>query len=332
MIRYASFAASFLFLVGPVCAEPTFANSSTLRRGVNILGFDGIWEGGTNAPFRMEYFGRIREAGFDHVRINFFGFRFMDGSERLDPATLSRLDGVLDAAAASGLTVVLDQHDNRVCQLTPQLCTKKLVAFWSQIAKRYAGKRHQLIYEILNEPGGNMTAREWNAVLAETLAAIRDIDESRTVVVAALNSGNVKDIESLEIPSKYKNLIVTIHYYEPMRFTHQGASWSPDYSSLKNVSWGAPDSRRAVERDFSVVAKWAEDHNVPVYLGEFGVYDAAPPKSRAAWLRHVAQTAEAFAWGWSAWQFDHDFALFDSATHNWKQQFLDALMNRSAGD
>lgn len=44
-----------------------------LGRGINILGYDGIWEGYQNAPFRLKNLSAIRKAGFSHVRINFFG-------------------------------------------------------------------------------------------------------------------------------------------------------------------------------------------------------------------------------------------------------------------
>lgn len=326
-------AAALLSLHCAASAQPAPSPASlAIRRGVNVLGYDGVWKGETDAPFRMDDFRLIRAAGFDHVRINFFGLHFMDPKNRLDGEVLARLDRVLDAATAAGLTAVLDQHDNALCQQTPPACKEKIVAFWRQIAKRYAGARPRVVYEILNEPGGHMSAAEWNDALAAALAEIRAADPDRAVIVAALNAGDIHDIEKLDIPPQDRNLIVTVHYYEPMRFTHQGAPWSSELASLRDVAWGAEESRRKVDDDFAVVARWAAAQKRPIYLGEFGVYDSAPPLSRAAWMAHVAQTAQNHGWGWAYWQFDHDFALFDTASHGWKQPFLDALMGAGAGD
>ena len=75
-----------------------------------------------------------------------------------------------------------------------------------------------------------------------------------------------------------------------------------------------------------IAAAWGRQHHRPIYLGEFGVYEKAPPAARVAWVRYVAMTAERFGWAWAYWQFDHDFALFDSASHSWNQPLLEALM------
>ncbi|WP_204307889.1 hypothetical protein, partial [Klebsiella pneumoniae] len=49
--------------------DRSFEVAAKLGRGVNILGYDGLWEGGVNAPFRMQHLRLIRQAGFRHVRI-----------------------------------------------------------------------------------------------------------------------------------------------------------------------------------------------------------------------------------------------------------------------
>lgn len=305
-----------------------FAALRRMGRGVNILGYDGLWKGEIDAPFRTSDFALIRRAGFDHVRINFFGLKFMDGQGRIDPAVLDRLDRVIDEATGAGLTPVLDQHDNRLCQESPEKCTAPLAAFWRQISARYAGTRPRLIFEILNEPGGAMSSAVWNVTIREALDAIRANDPTRVVVVAALNAGDPHDIEKLETPSADRNLIVTVHYYEPMAFTHQSAPWERAFAATRDVAWGSPEDQAKLVADLAVARDWALKHDRPVYLGEFGVYDKAPAASRAAWVQYVARTAERFGWSWAYWQFDHDFALFDSVKHRWNRPLLDALIGR----
>ena len=307
-------------------ADAAHAALSRLRRGVNVLGYDGVWSGENDAPFRMTDFKLVREAGFDHVRINLFALRYIDAQGRLDDKVLARLDRVIAAATLADLNVVLDQHDNRLCQAFPRSCEGRLVNFWRQAAAHYAGKEpRRLVYEILNEPGGSMTAAEWNVAQNAALRTIRALDPDRTVIVSALNADDPHDIERLDLPAGDRNLIVTIHYYRPMTFTHQGAPWARAYAGLHDVAWGSDADKAAVDADLALAAAWARLQKRPVYLGEFGVYDAAPPASRLSWTRHVARTAEQYGWGWAYWQFDHDFALFDTARHEWNRPLLKAL-------
>ena len=54
-----------LALAGPALAapdDPAFATAARMGRGVNVLGYDGIWDGGTDAPFRLAEFAQIKAA------------------------------------------------------------------------------------------------------------------------------------------------------------------------------------------------------------------------------------------------------------------------------
>lgn len=306
--------------------DPAFATAARMRRGVNVLGYDGLWTGASNAPFRMGDFDVIRRAGFDHVRINLFGFRFMDPALRLDATMLNQLDAVLDRAIAAGLVPVVDEHDYVACQADPAGCTVKLKAFWRQISARYAGRYPEAVFEILNEPGGGMTSDAWNALAAQVLAEIRLGNPGRTVVVAAINAEDPHAVSRLALPERDRNIIVTVHYYKPFLFTYQGAPWSPELAALHDIPWGTPDEVAQVEADLRIVDDWANAARRPVYLGEFGVFEGAPPDARVRWLQAVSRAAERRGWSWAYWQFDHDFALFDRGKDAWVKPVLDAVM------
>ncbi|WP_050628115.1 glycoside hydrolase family 5 protein [Bradyrhizobium viridifuturi] len=298
---------------------------AALGRGINILGYDGIWEGYQNAPFRPENLAAIRKAGFAHVRINFFGFRHMDSGNMLDEAVLRRLDAVIEQVLAHRLIPILDEHDTELCQRDVPECTAKLKAFWRQIASRYAGKYPALVFEILNEPGGNMTSAEWNVLLGECLAIVRGTNPRRSVVVAVLNTEELP-IDALALPADDRNLIVTFHYYLPLQFTHQGAPWSATFSKIGPLNWGSAEDEARAAADFDKIRSWAQREQRPIYLGEFGVYERAPAESRAKYLSFMARRAESFGWAWAYWQFDHDFAAFDGARQRWNTDILRAII------
>ncbi|MBR1126698.1 glycoside hydrolase family 5 protein [Bradyrhizobium iriomotense] len=323
-------AAAFFFLAALCSSSLATAQGASygvpkLGRGINILGYDGIWEGGQNAPFRLDNLTVIKKAGFAHVRINFFGFKFMGPGNVLDEIVLRRLDAVIEEVLARNLIPVLDEHDTHVCQSDVAGCAEKLKAFWRQIAERYTGKYPKLVFEVLNEPGGQMTSAEWNSLLNECLGIIRRTNPARPVIAAVLNTDD-NPVDELVLPADDRNLIVTFHYYAPLRFTHQGAPWSPTFSRIGPLDWGSQDDEAKAAADFRKMSLWAEKEKRPAYLGEFGVYERAPSDSRTRYLSYVARSADRLGWSWAYWQFDHDFAAFDSARQAWKPDILRALI------
>lgn len=307
-------------------AEPaTPRHDVKLGRGINILGYDGIWEGGRNAPFRLDNLTAIKKAGFSHVRINFFGFKFMSPENVLNEIVLRRLDAVIEEVLARNLIPIVDEHDTHVCQRDVSECGEKLRGFWRQIAERYAGKYPALVFEVLNEPGGQMTSAGWNSLLNECLGIIRRTNADRPVIAAVLNTDEIP-VEELALPADDRHLIVTFHYYAPIRFTHQGAPWSPTFSRIGPRDWGSPDDEAKAAADFKKMSLWAEKEKRPIYLGEFGVYERAPSDSRQRYLSFVARSADRLGWAWAYWQFDHDFAAFDGARQAWKPDILRALI------
>ena len=329
--RWVTFAIASAISVLAICSRADAAGPGSasapmeLGRGINILGYDGIWEGGRNAPFRLDNLTTIRKAGFSHVRINFFGFKFMGEGNLLDETVLRRLDAVIEEVLARKLIPVLDEHDTELCQRDVSECAGKLKALWTQIAERYAGKYPRLVFEVLNEPGGQMTSASWNALLNECLGIIRATNPRRTVIAAVLNVDDMP-VEELVLPADDRNLIVTFHYYAPIRFTHQGAPWSPTFSRIGPLDWGTAEDESKARADFDKIRSWSEREKRPIYVGEFGVYERAPAEARTRYLSFVARSAERLGWAWAYWQFDHDFAAFDSARQTWKPDILRALI------
>jgi endoglucanase len=135
----------------------------------------------------------------------------------------------------------------------------------------------------------------------------------------------VDHLKELELPVDDMHLIVTVHYYKPMSFTHQGAAWT-DQKGKSGISWGSEEERKAVQEDFARVAAWAKENNRPIFLGEFGAYDKAPMESRVRYTDFVARTAEGLGWSWAYWQFDSDFILWDMKADQWVEPILHALI------
>ena len=154
---------------------------------------------------------------------------------------------------------------------------------------------------------------------------IREKNPTRTVIIGPAFWNSIDHLAELTLPDDDRNLIVTVHYYKPMEFTHQGASWAGQQDK-SCVTWGTEMERKKVQDDFAMVATWAKAHNRPIFLGEFGAYDKAPMESRVRYTDAVARTAESLGWSWAYWQFDSDFILYDITARHWVEPIRAALI------
>lgn len=305
-----------------------FEQNKKLGRGVNIIGYDPIWRSKEQARFQEKYFRLLREVGFNSVRINLHPFRHMEATNNLAlrASWFEVLDWAMKHAQSQGLMVILDLHEFNTIGREPEANKEKLLAFWRQISARYQNAPSSVVFEILNEPSQKLTPAMWNGYLREALAIIREKNPARTVIVGPAFWNSVDHLHELELPEADRNLIVTVHYYKPMEFTHQGAPWTNQRDKV-GVDWlGTPEQLGAIKSDFDKVSAWAKEHNRPIYLGELGAYDKAPMASRARYISSVTRTAEERGWSWGYWQFDSDFILYDVKSDAWVEQILRALI------
>jgi len=306
-----------------------FAQIKLMGRGVNILGYDPIWRDAAKARFKARHFRRIREGGFQTVRINLHAFSHMGAENRLDPAWFKTLDWGVQNALTNGLIVILDEHDFNKIGTDLAGCTPKLLAFWRQVSEHFQQAPNSVLFEILNEPNGQLTSERWNSLLNEALAIIRRTNPTRDVVIGPASWNSISTLPSLELPPEDKHIIVTVHYYLPMQFTHQGARWSKQTASLSGVTWGTEAERQRVGEDFARVQHWANTEHRPILLGEFGAYDKGDMESRVRYTACVARTAESLGWAWTYWQFDSDFIAFDMAKDQWVEPIWRALVPKT---
>ena len=297
----------------PAAANDIFEANRRLGRGVNVLGYDPLWRTNGTARFQQKYFRMLKEAGFDSIRVNLHGFRPMDATNgfRLPDSWFRKVDWIVDNATTNGLAVILDLHEYGAMGDDPAKNKDKFLAFWRQVAERYEHAPDTVFFELLNEPSKKLTPELWNGYLKEGLRIVREKNPTRPVIIGPGFWNSVEHVGELELPADDRNLIVTVHYYLPFEFTHQGAAWT-NQRDKSGIEWrGSDPEAKKIKTGFEAVSAWARKHHRPVFLGEFGAYDKADMASRTRYLGAVAREAEKRGWSWAYWQFDSDFILFD---------------------
>jgi endoglucanase len=301
-----------------------------IGRGVNILGYDSaFWHNHTKGRFKESYFKMIKEAGFSSVRINLYPFKHMDSQHKINPKWLETLDWVVNKGLEADLIIILDLHEFTAMADNPEAKKEMFLSFWKQVAPRYKDKSAKVIYEILNEPNRKLTVDMWNTFLADAMKIIRESNPTRTLIIGPGNWNGIESLNTMKLPENDRNIIVTVHFYHPMRFTHQGAPWSSENKNLSGIKWsGTPEEKEEVESKLKVAADWSIKNNRPIFLGEFGSYEKADMDSRARYTAFVARTAEKLGFCWAYWQFDSDFIVYNIDKESWVDPILNALMNK----
>ena len=355
MFNRASFyLAMIVFCVGSTaCAQhpDAFARAQHLRRGVNL----SMWyaqdhdlynlDGGAEklASFTTEKdFKLIHSLGFDHVRLSIDPQPLLANptAGTLRPEAMARLDTTVKQITATGLVVVLDIHPETLWKhsvtMTPE-GTQEFFAFWKNFAQHYAGTDPEQVYfEVLNEPEG-VDPYRWAGEEARAVAIIRGQAPHHTIIATGEGWGGIDGLVEIE-PMRDDNIIYSIHDYEPMTFTHQGANWAGDaLKPLRGVPYpSSPEdvapllpvltdaaakkaledygqqhwNRQRMAERIGKATAWAKQHNVPLWCGEFGVYrQFSAPADRDRWLADMRSTLEHDGIGWSLWDYQGGFAL-----------------------
>lgn len=290
-----------------------------IGRGMNLgNALDAPSEGAWGVTLQASYFKNIADAGFNSVRIP---IRWSAHSSNTAPYTIDQsfLDRVIwavDQAMANNLTAIINiHHFNEIFQ-DPAANHDKLVGLWAQIAPKFKDYPENIVFEILNEPNTNLTAELWNTYLADALKEIRKTNPTRVVFIGAAEWGGLAALSKLKFPEgEQENVILTVHYYEPFQFTHQGASWVNDANNWVGTTWDSTEVEvNEIKDHFNQIKAKAEELNVPVNIGEFGAINGADADSRARWTGHCTKMFEEMGFSWNYWAYTANFDAYNSST------------------
>lgn len=332
----------------PANREAVFRRNASLSPGLNL----NKQLSGTAGWATAQDLVNIRNAGFNSVRIPAYFAGHAPAATTPPPTSTprypvssaywARVDQTIAWARAAGLVVVLDLHvygpgleDNHPGD--PGVKEKdrlRLIDLWTQIANRYNSQygNDHFFFELLNEPRGNLTDPEWDALFPRVVAAIRATggnNATRPLVIGSVNWQDYSAIPWLNFSppaiAADDNLIASFHYYHPMDFTHQGADWTTPIRPVGVPLTGA--NVRAALGHFEQVLDWMRTSRRPVYLGEFGAIHHADPVSRTLFADAIAEAAASRGISHAWWCAREDsFGIYANAGAVWDRAILGPLL------
>lgn len=309
-----------------------FKMNQLLGRGVNFgNALDAPSEGEWGFTLEEKYFQAAKDAGFNSVRIpvRWSAHALAKPPYTIDPNFFKRVDWAVNCALSRNMPVMLNVHHYLELLSDPNNNRERFLALWEQIAEHYKNYPETLILEPLNEPQGKLGVSAWNSLLKQAITVIRKSNPDRILVIGSAGSNVVENLKPLQIPQDEHNIIVSVHCYAPMEFTHQGAPWVTDRDSnvWMGTKWtGTEAEKKTLTSRLDIASAWSKQHNLPINLGEFGSINKADMDSRARYTKFFADAAIERGFSFDYWQFDSDFAVYDVKTSTWIKPLLEALI------
>jgi endoglucanase len=345
----------FVFGVAPAAA-------AHFKKGINLGNrLEAPNEGDWGGVIQAGDFPFIAARGFDHVRIpiRFSGHASASSPYTIDAAFFSRVDTVLNQAAAANLAVVVDMHAYDELATDVAGNRDRFVGLWTQIAARYQSRPDTVAFELLNEPNTQLDTT-WNDVMVPAIQAIRASNPRRLLIVDSVFWADPTKLSTLTLPND-ANIMASIHLYEPKLFTFQGQSWmGPEYQTTgvifpgppatpinpvqaaKDASWANqwfmdyntkpaatnPSGPATITAQVALITAYRQSQGRTVYNGEWGPQDGGALDSRARLVTAVRQQCESAGIGWAIWEDPVNMNLFDSSAGTWLTAIIDALLPR----
>lgn len=295
-----------------------------------------------------EDFAKAKSLGYDHIRLpidyeliededgvfNDWGMTYIDYAIRM--CRENDLKMVLDLHRAPGYS--FDPFHNKSGLFDSEELQERFYAIWDKFAQRYGKDDDMLCFELLNEVTDIKFQPTWNKMIKKTMEIIRKSAPSIRVIVGGYNNSSVEAVGALDMPYD-ENVVYTFHFYEPLVFTHQGAPWiatmDTEFRCGFEMTYGMyeKESARLLCQAYSDFKKYdpdkvigeeyfedllggaikiAEERNVSLYCGEFGVIDRADKKEAQKWFDIFYAFLDKYSIASSIWNYKKmDFGIVE---------------------
>jgi endoglucanase len=325
----------------PTENNQTFTQAKTLGRGINLGNFfDAPVEGYWSMKYDESLLDRVKEAGFDTLRlpVRWSNHAAASAPYAIDPVFTKRIQGVVDAALARGLHVVMDMHhyrqlngeniDEAEKKVSQQIVEERYLALWGQIAKQFASYPQQLLFEPFNEPNKRLDGPRWSTLFEAVRQVIRKSNPNRYLVVGPAQWNNAEALSSLSLNKKDRRLIVTIHHYEPFEFTHQGAEWTTiDMQKARGTTCCNTEQLARIDKPLATAIAWSKKEQRPIWVGEWGSFDKAPIESRLAYTKAMVSALKRYELTWAYWELASSFGIWNPKENRWRDDLKAALLH-----
>lgn len=294
-------------------------------------------------------FRKLSKWGLDHVRVPIDYDLVEDEQGNFSEDGMAYVQQAIDLCGKYGLNMILDLHKTAGYSFdkgeeesgffdSPEL-QERFYRLWEELAGRFGKYHDRVAFELLNEVTDISFAEKWERISGVCIERIRKLVPDVYIIVGGYNNNSIEALDSILMPCDDK-IVYTFHCYEPLIFTHQGAYWvdnmpgdfrltfpdkAKNYIAHKNrLGLNIADPLENADPEiscadlfdimFEKASAIAEERNVPLYCGEYGVIDLADKASTIAWYKAINSAFKKYAIARAAWCYKKkDFGITDTS-------------------
>ena len=260
--------------------------------------------------------------GIDHVRVP-IDYNILENEDgTYNESGFDRVENAVLLAKKYGLNIIIDIHktagfsfdfgENEAGFFDDIKYRERFYRLWEKIAERFAKYTDMAAFELLNEVTEKRFIDVWNETANECIRRIRAYAPHIPILVGSYWNNSPEAVKDLDAPYD-ENVYYNFHCYSPLKFTHQGATWTPDIIPEERMSFEEAYIDEAMfEEIFSSALEKAEREGTGVYCGEYGVIDRVSPEDTLRWYKVINSVFEKHDIARAAWTYkEMDFGLSD---------------------
>jgi endoglucanase len=343
-----------LIVMQAICfGQSTMVNPSgfEFHRGVNLshwLSQNFGWS--PKATFITEQDIKfIDSIGYDHVRIPIDESELWDTTGRPIDESFAFLISCLNWCAKYNLRAIVDLHIIRSHYFnavneggtnllwTDMNAQKTFLHLWSDLSARINKYPVSMVaYELMNEPVAE-NPEDWNKLIEKGVKTIRELEPQRVLLIGSNMWQTPGTFPQLKIPLQDPNIILSMHTYSPIFFTHHLANWVPskgykgpvhypgqvvadaDYdtfvkkdSGLVQVMKNAREvwNKQRLAEELLPAIKRAKELGLQLYCGEFGCLPHVDRNERLSYYRDLISVFDENNIAYCNWEYKGDFGIY----------------------
>jgi endoglucanase len=301
--------------------------AASLQRGVNFGNMlDAPTEGAWSLRVEDRYIALVGSAGGQGIAsvrlpVRWSNHAGADAQAVIDPVFMARVEDVVRRLLARGVPVVLDMHHYRQLDgdaldageaaVADAVVERRFLAMWQQIAERFRGYPLALAFELYNEPHGRLEPH-WNDLMSRGVRLVRRSNPQRVIVVGPVQWNSARGLPTFSMPPD-ADLVLTVHHYDPYKFTHQGAPWAVP-AMPTGIDCCSAQQLADVRGPLDAAQRYGARIGYPVYVGEFGAFETVEAGARNRYTRLMRDEIERRGMTWTYWELAGGFGFVDPAT------------------
>ncbi len=271
---------------------------------------------------QKEDIAKIASWSMDHVRLPIdYNLMEEEAGGYIDWG-FDYIDNAISWCEEYNLNLVLDLHkaagysfDAGECEsgfFENEELQERFYRLWEEIAKRYGRYSDRVCFELLNEVTNKEYCDTWNKIIKKCISRIRNYAQETIILVGGYWNNSPEAVKDLDAPYDDK-IVYNFHCYEPIKFTHQGATWTDLVLPDERFVFEAFDINESYFMNlFTSAYEAAEKNGTVLYCGEYGVIDRVAPKDTLKWFKAIHAAFEKMGINHCAWSYKKmDFGLSD---------------------